>query len=188
MEGSGTLRRLPLGQRVAHVPPKRGLSIRDLGGERLVGAGDGLPKVNAGISVPSLPPVRGRLGERWRRTSRGRPSDARAPPRSPSVHGQGRRPGRRRPCPDERRSLRSQLDALEHAEIGGRAATRQATRLDSLSVLKLSAIVVACKKEEACSPPRHRLRPPYVLRSSVAKRSSPSARRLSRGGTRPDSS
>jgi hypothetical protein len=39
---------LPLGQRLAHMRPERRLRIRDLLGELLVGAGDGLPEVEAG--------------------------------------------------------------------------------------------------------------------------------------------
>jgi len=38
---------MPLGQRIAHVPPERGRGIRDPRGELVVGAGDVLPKVEA---------------------------------------------------------------------------------------------------------------------------------------------
>jgi hypothetical protein len=46
-----------LGQRIAHVAPKRRRRFRDLGGERFVGAGDVLPRAppstaNAELSVP----------------------------------------------------------------------------------------------------------------------------------------
>ena len=45
---------MPLGQRVAHVPPEGRRRIRDLGGELLVGTGDVLPKVEAGkIRAPA---------------------------------------------------------------------------------------------------------------------------------------
>jgi hypothetical protein len=46
--------RLPLGQRLAHMAPKRRRRIRDPCGELLVGTGDVLPKVEAGdIRAPA---------------------------------------------------------------------------------------------------------------------------------------
>jgi hypothetical protein len=43
---------MPLGERIAHMPPERRLRIRDLRGELLVGAGDVLP------TAPSSSPKR----------------------------------------------------------------------------------------------------------------------------------
>ena len=63
-KGSGELR-MPLGQRIAHMAPKRARRIRDLRGELLVGAGDGLPKVKAG-NVRS-PAFEGMGGPSWNR-------------------------------------------------------------------------------------------------------------------------
>ena len=46
--------RMPLGERIAHMAPEGCRGIRDLGGELLVGAGDGFPKVVAGdIRAPA---------------------------------------------------------------------------------------------------------------------------------------
>jgi hypothetical protein len=44
---------MPVGQRIAHMAPKGRRRIRDLRGELVVGAGDALPKVEAGkIGAP----------------------------------------------------------------------------------------------------------------------------------------
>ena len=40
--------RMPLGQRIAHMPPERRRRSRDLRCQLLIGAGDGLPEVKAG--------------------------------------------------------------------------------------------------------------------------------------------
>ncbi len=47
---------MPVGQRIADMAPERGRRIRNLRGELVVGAGDVLPKVEAGdICPPALP-------------------------------------------------------------------------------------------------------------------------------------
>ena len=56
---------MPLGQRIAHVPPEGRRRIRDLGGKLLVGTGDVLPKVKAGnVRAPAF------ARARWRRRER----------------------------------------------------------------------------------------------------------------------
>ena len=56
---------MPLGQRIAHMPPEGRRRIRDLGGELLVGAGDVLPKVKAGnVRAPAF---EGMGGPSWNR-------------------------------------------------------------------------------------------------------------------------
>jgi hypothetical protein len=60
--------RMPLGQRIADMPPKRRRRIRDLGRELIVGAGDVLPKVKAGnVSAPAFPASAGRGRPRTKR-------------------------------------------------------------------------------------------------------------------------
>ena len=51
---------MPLGQRIAHVPPEGSRRVLDLGGELLVGAGDVVPKgevvaVRCSFGSPSGP-------------------------------------------------------------------------------------------------------------------------------------
>ena len=47
---------MPVGQRIADMAPERGRRIRNLRGELVLGAGDVLPKVEAGdICPPALP-------------------------------------------------------------------------------------------------------------------------------------
>jgi hypothetical protein len=58
---------MPLGERIAHMAPKRRRRFRDLRGERFVGAGDVLPTAppsTANAGLPSVP--------RARREERGR--------------------------------------------------------------------------------------------------------------------
>src|SRR6187402_2449095 len=72
--GAGELR-MTLGQRVAHVAPKRRRRIRGLRGELLVGAGGAFPKVEAEeYPCPSRLRAHGRLdGRRSRSVRRNRP-------------------------------------------------------------------------------------------------------------------
>jgi hypothetical protein len=46
---------MPLGQRIAHMPPERRLRIQDLRDELFVGTSDVLPKVSGNVGVPALP-------------------------------------------------------------------------------------------------------------------------------------
>ena len=67
---------MPLGQRVAHMRPEGRLRIRDLRGELLVGARDGLPRGESGEDpCSSFRRVRGRLGGRCWPSRASRPAD-----------------------------------------------------------------------------------------------------------------
>jgi hypothetical protein len=55
--------RMPLGQRTAHVPPKRCLSISDLLGQAFVDAGDGRFELEAGVNGGTASTLAGHVSE-----------------------------------------------------------------------------------------------------------------------------